>query len=164
MAILVITTTVPDVPGVRLTVVLPIKAALMSALTVGSDTMGIPTWMFARAQARVRADESTPPQLLMAPMIGLIIARSSGVCPPDYEVFLVSLHGGGLRARARPPPRPSGSVPPPPAASSPVPPAGSRAGRLRLSDSVVMKCPTFGLPIALLPDATVIRMFLVPPS
>jgi len=35
----------PDVPGRSARVVLPIKAAVMSALTLGS-TMGVLTWMF----------------------------------------------------------------------------------------------------------------------
>ena len=52
-------------------VVLPIKAALMSALTLGS-TMGILTWMFVEGHGSGLMNYT--PQPLMAPMIGLIIA------------------------------------------------------------------------------------------
>ena len=67
--------------------VLPIKAALMSALTLGS-TMGILTWMFVEDGHGSGLLNYTP-QPLMAPMIGLIIAVIWGLST-DYEVFLVS--------------------------------------------------------------------------
>jgi RND superfamily putative drug exporter len=66
--------------------VLPIKAALMSALTLGS-TMGILTWMFVDGHGSGLMNYT--PQPLMAPMIGLIIAVIYGLST-DYEVFLVS--------------------------------------------------------------------------
>ncbi|WP_396905536.1 MMPL family transporter, partial [Mycolicibacterium phlei] len=67
-------------------IVLPIKAALMSALTLGS-TMGILTWMFVDGHGSGLMNYT--PQPLMAPMIGLIIAVIWGLST-DYEVFLVS--------------------------------------------------------------------------
>ncbi len=67
--------------------VLPIKAALMSALTLGS-TMGVLTWMFVDGHGSGGVMNYTP-QPLMAPMIGLIIAVIYGLST-DYEVFLVS--------------------------------------------------------------------------
>ncbi len=67
-------------------VVLPIKAAVMSALTLGS-TMGVLTWMFVDGHGSGLMNYT--PQPLMAPMIGLIIAVIWGLST-DYEVFLVS--------------------------------------------------------------------------
>src|ERR1700751_399354 len=66
--------------------VLPIKATVMSALTLGS-TMGILTWIFVDGHfARWLNFTATP---LTAPVIGLIIAVIYGLST-DYEVFLVS--------------------------------------------------------------------------
>ena len=140
--------------------VLPIKAALMSALTLGS-TMGILTWMFVEGGHGSGLFNYTP-QPLLAPMIGLIIAVIWGLST-DYEVFLVSRM---VEARER------GL-----STAEAIRIGTATTGRLitgaalvlavvvaafAFSDLVVMKYLAFGLLIALLLDATVIRMFLVP--
>ncbi|WP_162462627.1 MMPL family transporter [Mycolicibacterium sp. CBMA 234] len=140
--------------------VLPIKAALMSMLTLGS-TMGILTWMFVEAGHGSGLMNYTP-QPLMAPMIGLIIAVIWGLST-DYEVFLVSRM---VEARER------GM-----STAEAIRIGTATTGRLitgaalvlavvvgafAFSDLVMMKYLAFGLLMALLLDATVIRMFLVP--
>ncbi|MGB5113415.1 MAG: MMPL family transporter [Mycobacterium sp.] len=140
--------------------VLPIKAALMSALTLGA-TMGILTWMFVEAGHGSGLFNYTP-QPLLAPMIGLIIAVIWGLST-DYEVFLVSRM---VEARER------GM-----STAEAIRIGTATTGRLitgaalvlamvvaafAFSDLVVMKYLAFGLLIALVLDATVIRMFLVP--
>lgn len=157
--ILVITTTILMFLAFG-SIVLPIKAALMSALTLGS-TMGILTWMFVEGGHGSGLFNYTP-QPLLAPMIGLIIAVIWGLST-DYEVFLVSRM---VEARER------GL-----STAEAIRIGTATTGRLitgaalvlavvvaafAFSDLVVMKYLAFGLLIALLLDATVIRMFLVP--
>ncbi|WP_243858305.1 MMPL family transporter, partial [Mycobacterium sp. DL440] len=157
--ILVLTTTVLMFLAFG-SIVLPIKAALMSALTLGS-TMGILTWMFVEDGHGSGLLNYTP-QPLMAPMIGLIIAVIWGLST-DYEVFLVSRM---VEARER------GM-----STAEAIRIGTATTGRLitgaalvlavvvgafAFSDLVMMKYLAFGLLIALLLDATVIRMFLVP--
>lgn len=157
--ILVLTTTVLMFLAFG-SIVLPIKAALMSALTLGS-TMGILTWMFVEGGHGSGLLNYTP-QPLMAPMIGLIIAVIWGLST-DYEVFLVSRM---VEARER------GM-----STAEAIRIGTATTGRLitgaalvlavvvgafAFSDLVMMKYLAFGLLIALLLDATVIRMFLVP--
>ncbi|MGV0810854.1 MMPL family transporter [Mycolicibacterium boenickei] len=159
VVILVLTTTVLMFLAFG-SIVLPIKAALMSALTLGS-TMGILTWMFVEDGHGSGLLNYTP-QPLMAPMIGLIIAVIWGLST-DYEVFLVSRM---VEARAR------GM-----STAEAIRIGTATTGRLitgaalvlavvvgafAFSDLVMMKYLAFGLLIALLLDATVIRMFLVP--
>jgi RND superfamily putative drug exporter len=139
--------------------VLPIKAALMSALTLGS-TMGILTWMFVDGHGSGIMNYT--PQPLMAPMIGLIIAVIWGLST-DYEVFLVSRM---VEARAR-------GMSTAEAIRIGTATTGRLitgaalilavvAGAFVFSDLVMMKYLAFGLLLALLLDATIIRMFLVP--
>jgi RND superfamily putative drug exporter len=139
--------------------VLPIKAALMSALTLGS-TMGILTWMFVDGHGSGLMNYT--PQPLMAPMIGLIIAVIWGLST-DYEVFLVSRM---VEARAR-------GLSTAEAIRVGTATTGRLitgaalvlavvAGAFVFSDLVMMKYLAFGLLLALLLDATIIRMFLVP--
>jgi RND superfamily putative drug exporter len=139
--------------------VLPIKAALMSALTLGS-TMGILTWMFVDGHGSGLMNYT--PQPLMAPMIGLIIAVIWGLST-DYEVFLVSRM---VEARAR-------GMSTAEAIRIGTATTGRLitgaalilavvAGAFVFSDLVMMKYLAFGLLLALLLDATIIRMFLVP--
>ncbi len=66
--------------------VLPIKAAVMSALTLGS-TLGILTWIFVEGHGSGLLNFTATP--LTAPVVGLIIAVIYGLST-DYEVFLVS--------------------------------------------------------------------------
>lgn len=156
--ILIVTTTVLMFLAFG-SVVLPIKAALMSALTLGS-TMGILTWMFVDGHGSGLMNYT--PQPLMAPMIGLIIAVIWGLST-DYEVFLVSRM---VEARAR-------GMSTAEAIRIGTATTGRLitgaalilavvAGAFVFSDLVMMKYLAFGLLIALLLDATIIRMFLVP--
>ena len=140
--------------------VLPIKAALMSALTLGS-TMGILTWMFVESGHGDTLMNYTP-QPLMAPMIGLIIAVIWGLST-DYEVFLVSRmveareRGLSTAEAIRIGTATTGRLITGAALILAV-----VAGAFVFSDLVMMKYLAFGLLIALLLDATIIRMFLVP--
>ena len=140
--------------------VLPIKAALMSALTLGS-TMGILTWMFVEAGHGDSIMNYTP-QPLMAPMIGLIIAVIWGLST-DYEVFLVSRmveareRGMSTAEAIRIGTATTGRL-----ITGAALVLAVVAGAFVFSDLVMMKYLAFGLLIALLLDATIIRMFLVP--
>ncbi len=139
--------------------VLPIKAAIMSALTLGS-TMGILTWIFVDGHfAKLLNFTPTP---LTAPVIGLIIAVVFGLST-DYEVFLVSRM---VEARARGMST-AEAIRIGTAATGRIITAAATvlavvAGSFIFSDLVMMKYLAFGLMAALLLDATVIRMFLVP--
>jgi RND superfamily putative drug exporter len=139
--------------------VLPIKAALMSALTLGS-TMGILTWMFVDGHGSGLMNYT--PQPLMAPMIGLIIAVIWGLST-DYEVFLVSRM---VEARARGMSTAEairiGTATTGRLITGAALVLAVVAGAFVFSDLVMMKYLAFGLLIALLLDATIIRMFLVP--
>ncbi len=66
--------------------VLPIKAAVMSALTLGS-TMGILTWIFVDGHFAKWLNFTPTP--LMVVIIALVVAVGYGLAT-DYEVFLVS--------------------------------------------------------------------------
>lgn len=140
-------------------VVLPIKAALMSALTLGS-TLGILTWIFVDGHfASVLNFTATP---LTAPVIGLIIAVIYGLST-DYEVFLVSRmveareRGMSTAEAIRIGTATTGRLITAAALILAV-----VAGAFVFSDLVMMKYLAFGLIAALLLDATVVRMFLVP--
>ncbi|RAV18238.1 hypothetical protein DQP55_01845 [Mycolicibacterium sp. GF69] len=140
-------------------VVLPIKAAVMSALTLGS-TMGILTWMFVVGHGSGLMNYT--PQPLMAPMIGLIIAVIWGLST-DYEVFLVSRmveareRGMSTAEAIRIGTATTGRL-----ITGAALVLAVVAGAFVFSDLVMMKYLAFGLLIALLLDATVVRMFLVP--
>ncbi|MFN3003869.1 MMPL family transporter [Mycolicibacterium wolinskyi] len=158
VTILVITTTVLMFLAFG-SIVLPIKAALMSALTLGS-TMGILTWMFVDGHGSGLLNYT--PQPLMAPMIGLIIAVIWGLST-DYEVFLVSRmveareRGMSTAEAIRIGTATTGRL-----ITGAALVLAVVAGPFAFSDLVMMKYLAFGLLIALLLDATVIRMFLVP--
>jgi len=140
-------------------VVLPIKAAVMSALTLGS-TMGVLTWMFVDGHGSGLMNYT--PQPLMAPMIGMIIAIIWGLST-DYEVFLVSRmveareRGMSTTEAIRIGTATTGRLITGAALILAV-----VAGAFAFSDLVMMKYLAFGLLIALLLDATIVRMFLVP--
>ncbi|BBY80932.1 MMPL family transporter [Mycolicibacterium pulveris] len=140
-------------------VVLPIKAAVMSALTLGS-TMGVLTWMFVDGHGSGLMNYT--PQPLMAPMIGLIIAVIWGLST-DYEVFLVSRmveareRGMSTAEAIRIGTATTGRL-----ITGAALVLAVVAGAFVFSDLVMMKYLAFGLLIALLLDATVVRMFLVP--
>jgi len=139
--------------------VLPIKAAVMSALTLGS-TMGILTWIFVDGHGSGLLSFTATP--LTAPVIGLIIAVIWGLST-DYEVFLVSRM---VEARARGMST-TEAIRIGTATTGRIITAAALilivvAGAFVFSDLVMMKYLAFGLVAALLLDATVIRMFLVP--
>jgi trehalose monomycolate/heme transporter len=159
MAIILITTTTLLMFLAFGSLVLPIKAAVMSALTLGS-TMGLLTWMFV--DGHLSHWLNFTPQPLMAPMIGLIIAVVYGLST-DYEVFLVSRmveareRGMSTAEAIRIGTATTGRLITAAALILAV-----VAGAFVFSDLVMMKYLAFGLIAALLLDATVIRMFLVP--
>ncbi|WP_029111814.1 MMPL family transporter [Mycobacterium sp. URHB0044] len=159
MVVLLITTTTILMFLAFGSVVLPIKAALMSALTLGS-TMGILTWMFVDGHGAGLMNYT--PQPLMAPMIGLIIAVIWGLST-DYEVFLVSRmveareRGMSTAEAIRIGTATTGRL-----ITGAALVLAVVAGAFVFSDLVMMKYLAFGLLIALLLDATIVRMFLVP--
>ncbi|MBX7431717.1 MMPL family transporter [Mycobacterium sp. Y57] len=159
MVVLLITTTTILMFLAFGSVVLPIKAALMSALTLGS-TMGILTWMFVDGHGSGLMNYT--PQPLMAPMIGLIIAVIWGLST-DYEVFLVSRmveareRGMSTAEAIRIGTATTGRL-----ITGAALVLAVVAGAFVFSDLVMMKYLAFGLLIALLLDATIVRMFLVP--
>ncbi|MCX2931860.1 MMPL family transporter [Mycobacterium sp. CVI_P3] len=156
--ILVITTTILMFLAFG-SIVLPIKAALMSALTLGS-TMGILSWMFIDGHGSGLMNYT--PQPLFSPMIGLIIAIIWGLST-DYEVFLVSRmveareRGMSTAEAIRIGTATTGRL-----ITGAALVLAVVAGAFAFSDLVMMKYLAFGLLIALLLDATVVRMFLVP--
>ncbi len=140
-------------------VVLPIKAAVMSALTLGS-TLGVLTWIFVDGHFSKWLNFTPTP--LTAPVIGLIIAVVYGLST-DYEVFLVSrmveARGRGMSTAE--------AIRIGTATTGRLITAAALvlavvAGTFVFSDLVMMKYLAFGLITALLLDATVVRMFLVP--
>ena len=159
MVVLLITTTTILMFLAFGSVVLPIKAAVMSALTLGS-TMGMLTWMFVDGHGSGLMNYT--PQPLMAPMIGLIIAVIWGLST-DYEVFLVSRmveareRGMSTAEAIRIGTATTGRL-----ITGAALVLAVVAGAFVFSDLVMMKYLAFGLLIALLLDATVVRMFLVP--
>ena len=139
--------------------VLPIKAALMSALGLGS-TLGILTWIFIDGHGAGLMNFT--PQPIMSPVLVLIIAIIYGLST-DYEVFLLSRM---VEARA------VGA-----STTEAVKSGTAQTGRIitaaalillvvtgafAFSDLVMMQYIAYGMVAALLIDATVIRMLLVP--
>ncbi|MGO4616121.1 MMPL family transporter [Nocardia sp. 2TAF39] len=139
--------------------VLPIKAALMSALGLGS-TLGILTWIFVDGHA-ARLLNFTP-QPIMSPVLVLIISIIYGLST-DYEVFLMSRM---VEARA------TGA-----STTEAVRIGTAQTGRIitaaalillvvtgafAFSDLVMMQYIAYGMIAALFIDATVLRMLLVP--
>ena len=159
MAVILLTTTVLLMFLAFGSVVLPIKAALMSALTLGS-TLGVLTWIFVDGHFSGWLDFTPTP--LTAPVIGLIVAVIFGLST-DYEVFLVSRM---VEARAQGMPT-TEAVRIGTATTGRLITAAALvlavvAGTFVMSDLVMMKYLAFGLITALVLDATVVRMFLVP--
>ena len=140
-------------------VVLPIKAAVMSALTLGS-TMGILTWIFVDGHFAKQLNFTPTP--LMVIIIALVVAVGYGLAT-DYEVFLVSRM---VEARARGMSTAEairiGTATTGRLITAAALVLAVVAGSFVFSDLVMMKYLAFGLMAALLLDATVVRMFLVP--
>jgi trehalose monomycolate/heme transporter len=139
--------------------VLPIKAAIMSVLTLGS-TLGVLTWIFVDGHFADLLNFTPTP--LTAPVIGLVIVVIYGLST-DYEVFLVSRmveareHGTSTANAIRIGTATTGRLITAAALVLVV-----VAGAFVFSDLVMMKYLAFGLVTALVLDATVVRMFLVP--
>ncbi|MGP5241844.1 MMPL family transporter [Corynebacterium flavescens] len=139
--------------------ILPIKAILMTLLTVGA-TLGILTLMFVDGLGGGVLNFSPGP--LMSPILVLIIAIIYGLST-DYEVFLVSRM---VEARKR------GASTDEAIASGTAHTGGIItaaalimivvAGAFGFSEIVMMKYIAFGMIFALLIDATIVRMLLVP--
>jgi trehalose monomycolate/heme transporter len=140
-------------------VVLPIKAAVMSALTLGS-TLGILTWIFVDGHFSTLLNFTPTP--LMVVLIALVVAVGFGLAT-DYEVFLVSRM---VEARARGMSTAEairiGTATTGRLITAAALVLAMVAGSFIFSDLVMMKYLAFGLMAALLLDATVVRMFLVP--
>ena len=140
-------------------VVLPVKAAVMSALTLGS-TMGILTWIFVDGHFSTWLNFTPTP--LMVVLIALVVAVGFGLAT-DYEVFLVSRM---VEARARGYSTAEairiGTATTGRLITAAALVLAVVAGSFVFSDLVLMKYLAFGLMAALLLDATVVRMFLVP--
>jgi trehalose monomycolate/heme transporter len=140
-------------------VVLPIKAAVMSVLTLGS-TMGILTWIFIDGHGSGLLNFTPTP--LMVVIIALVVAVGYGLAT-DYEVFLVSRmveareSGMSTQEAIRIGTATTGRL-----ITAAALVLAVVAGSFVFSDLVMMKYLAFGLMAALLLDATVVRMFLVP--
>ena len=139
--------------------VLPIKAAIMNLLGLGA-TLGILTWIFVDGHLADLLGFTPGP--LTSPVVVLLMAIIYGLST-DYEVFLVSRM---VEARSR-------GARTAEAIRSGVANTGriitSAAlilivvtGAFAFSDIVMMKYIAFGMIAALIIDATVIRMLLVP--
>jgi uncharacterized membrane protein YdfJ with MMPL/SSD domain len=140
-------------------VVLPIKATVMSALTLGS-TLGILTWIFVDGHFSKWLNFTPTP--LMVVLIALVVAVGFGLAT-DYEVFLVSRmveareRGMSTAEAIRIGTATTGRL-----ITAAALVLAVVAGSFVFSDLVLMKYLAFGLMAALLLDATVVRMFLVP--
>ncbi|MGN2637794.1 MMPL family transporter [Nocardia takedensis] len=141
--------------------ILPIKAALTSALGLGS-TLGILTWIFIDGHGA--GPLNFTPQPIQANVLVLILALIYGLST-DYEVFLISRM---VEARAR------GA-----STADAIRIGTAQTGRIitaaalillvvtgafAFSDLVLMQYIAYGMIAALLIDATVLRLLLVPAS
>nr|WP_212763089.1 MMPL family transporter [Gordonia araii] len=140
-------------------IVLPIKAALVSALGLGA-TLGILTWMFVEGHGSSLLNFT--PGALFAPVLVLIIAIVYGLST-DYEIFLLSRmvearqKGASTTEAIRVGTAHTGRIITAAAAILVV-----VTGAFALSEIVMMKYIAFGMIAALILDATIIRMLLVP--
>ena len=139
--------------------VLPIKAALMNLLGLGA-TLGVLTWIFVDGHGASMLGFTPGP--LTSPVVVLLVAIIYGLST-DYEVFLLSRM---VEAKTR-------GVPTNVAIRSGIARTGQIitsaalilivvTGAFAFSEIVMMKYIAFGMIAALIIDATVIRMLLVP--
>ncbi len=139
--------------------VLPIKAALMSALGLAA-TLGILTWIFVDGHGASIANFTPGP--LFAAVLVLIIAIVFGLST-DYEIFLLSRmvearqKGASTTEAVRVGTAHTGRIITAAAAILVV-----VTGAFGLSEIVMMKYIAYGMIAALILDATIIRMLLVP--
>ncbi|WP_420099038.1 MMPL family transporter [Corynebacterium sp.] len=140
-------------------VILPAKAVIMNILGTGA-TLGILTALFVDGVGADLFNFSPGP--LMSPVLVLIVAIIYGLST-DYEVFLVSrmvearAHGSSTPQAIRFGTATTGGIITAAALIMIV-----VAGAFAFSDIVMMKYIAFGMIAALVIDATVIRMLLVP--
>ncbi len=139
--------------------ILPIKAALMSALGLGS-TLGILTWIFV--DGHLAGLLNFTPQPIQSNMLVLIIAIIYGLST-DYEVFLISrmVEARALGAST------SDAIRIGTAQTGNIITAAALillvvTGAFAFSDLVMMQYIAFGMIAALFIDATLLRMLLVP--
>ncbi|WP_248499589.1 MMPL family transporter [Tomitella gaofuii] len=139
--------------------VLPIKAVLMSALGLGS-TLGILTWIFIDGNGASLLNFTPGP--LMPAVVVLLLAIIFGLST-DYEVFLISRmveareRGATTREAIRIGTAHTGRIITAAALILIV-----VTGAFGFSEIVMMKYIAYGMISALILDATVIRMLLVP--
>ncbi|WP_306364721.1 MMPL family transporter [Nocardia sp. CC227C] len=139
--------------------VLPLKAALMSALGLGS-TLGILTWIFIDGHGASLLNFT--PQPIMSPVLVLIIAIIYGLSV-DYEVFLLSrmvearTQGASTTESVRVGTAQTGRIITAAALILLV-----VTGAFAFSELVMMQYIAYGMVAALFIDATVLRMLLVP--
>ncbi|WP_459548450.1 MMPL family transporter [Nocardia sp. X0981] len=139
--------------------VLPIKAALMSVLGLGS-TLGILTWIFIDGNGADLLNFT--PQPIMSPVLVLIIAIIYGLST-DYEVFLLSrmvearAMGASTTEAVRIGTAHTGRIITAAALILLV-----VTGAFAFSDLVMMQYIAYGMIAALIIDATILRMLLVP--
>ncbi|WP_018024966.1 MMPL family transporter [Corynebacterium ulceribovis] len=140
-------------------VILPIKAIIMNFLGLGA-TLGLLTLMFVDGVGANLLGYSPGP--LMSPVLVLIIAIVYGLST-DYEVFLLSRmveareRGATTEQAIRYGTANTGNIITAAAVIMIV-----VAGAFGFSDIVMMKYIAFGMIAALVLDATIIRMLLVP--
>ncbi len=139
--------------------VLPIKAALMSALGLGS-TLGILTWIFIDGHGATLLNFT--PQPITSPVLVVIMAIIYGLST-DYEVFLLSrmvearAQGASTTEAVRIGTAHTGRIITAAALILLV-----VVGAFAFSDLVMMQYIAVGMIAALVIDATVLRMLLVP--
>ncbi len=139
--------------------VLPIKAVLMSALGLGA-TLGILTWIFIDGHGSGLLNFTPGP--ITSPMLVLIVAIIYGLSI-DYEVFLLSRmvearsQGASTTEAIRVGTAHTGRIITAAALILIV-----VTGAFGFSELVMMKYIAYGMIAALIIDATLIRMFLVP--
>ncbi|MGW4092493.1 MMPL family transporter [Nocardia sp. NPDC004750] len=139
--------------------VLPLKAALLNLLGLGS-TLGILTWIFVQGHG-ARLLEFTP-QPIMALVLVLIVAVIYGLST-DYEVFLLARIVEARAAGATTTEAVRAGI----ARTGWIVTAAALillvvTGAFALSDLVMMQYIAYGMVAALFIDATILRMLLVP--
>ena len=140
-------------------VVLAVKAIVVSALSLGA-TLGVLTWMFVDGHGGGVFGYGSGP--MMFAVLVLIVTVVFGLST-DYEVFLLSR----MVERRRSGESVAESVRFGIARTGPVITAAAAilivvCGAFAFSDLVLMKYIAFGMIFALILDATVIRLLLVP--
>lgn len=139
--------------------VLPLKAAVLNLLGLGA-TLGVLTWIFV--QGNGSGVLGFTPQPIMSLVLVVIVAVVYGLST-DYEVFLLSRMVEERDAGADTPTAIRAGV----ASTGRIITAAALillvvTGTFALSDLLMMQYIAFGLVTALLLDATVVRLLLVP--